>query len=833
MDTISLCLILIPALPLAAAIIVALLGARVLREASHWPVVIAIAGSFLCSMLLVREILDAQSKQPEGAAGFEKVVTLWTWANIENAYDLKPAVPAEGTTGDANAAVVPSDAGWKDFRIDVTLRADALTSMMLSMVTFVATLVTIFGAGYMHGDRGYWRFFAYVGLFVFSMTMLVSVSNFVLLFVFWEAVGVCSYLLIGFWYTKPEAAAAGMKAFLVNRVGDFGFALALFLIWITYGTLNYHDTLRDGTTDPQTIADTLAKNDRVLADTANGPVAGKALVRGVLGQIRLQDGLFVGGAVATAICLLLLVGACGKSAQFPLHIWLPDAMEGPTPVSALIHAATMVTAGVYMVTRCTPLFMMSPTAQLVVACIGGFTALLAGLIALTQYDLKRVMAYSTVSQLGYMFLALGVGTFAGITGGMFHLFTHAFFKALLFLGAGSVMHAMGNIVDMRQFSGLRKLMPQTHWTFLCGCLALAGVFPLAGFWSKDSILGAVHDKVHELEHEHHHRAHGSDHPPVQSPDPSASDKHIVSPVDSLSDAELIRFAWVYNVLYYSGLFTAFLTAFYTFRAFFMTFYGEEKIPPQAGHHAHESPPLMTIPLMILAVCAVLVGLVWMRDGATTNLLVEYIGHTPSLATGLVAATRPVHGEFHLTVAALSSVVAIAGILLALYLYLGERTEANFVRDVFELKGVERFTDPQWVLQLEKVWWIGGPVRWLRSVGLGFVVSAIGLLLGVVSMILAIPLLLGQFMSPYKLSQNKFYLDELYYGLFVWPLKVLAQVFYWIDRNIIDGLVNACGWLPKEAGSLMRSLQMGLVQFYAAAMVLGVVILLAARMLWAG
>ncbi|QDU27104.1 NADH-quinone oxidoreductase subunit L [Anatilimnocola aggregata] len=830
MDTISLCLILIPALPLAAAIIVALFGASVLREASHWPVIVAIGGSFLCSMLLVREILAEQSKQPAEATGFERVVTLWTWANIENAYDLKPTAPSE----DAATAMTPSDAGWKDFRIDVALRADALTSMMLSMVTFVATLVAIFGAGYMHGDRGYWRFFAYVGLFVFSMTMLVSVSNFVLLFVFWEAVGVCSYLLIGFWYTKPEAAAAGMKAFLVNRVGDFGFALALFLIWTTYGTLNYHDTLRDGTTNPESIAKVLASSERDLVNVYGADaVAKKSLVRGVLGQLRLQDGLYVGGAVATAICLLLLVGACGKSAQFPLHVWLPDAMEGPTPVSALIHAATMVTAGVYMITRCTPLFMMSPTAQLVVAIIGGFTALLAGLIALTQFDLKRVLAYSTVSQLGYMFLALGVGTFAGITGGMFHLFTHAFFKALLFLGAGSVMHAMGNVIDMRQFGGLRKLMPHTHWTFLCGCLALAGLFPLAGFWSKDSILGAVHEKVHELEHEHHHRAHGSDHPPAHVSDPSLSDKVVVSPLASLSDAELVRFAWIYNVLYYSGLFTAFLTAFYTFRAFFMTFYGEERIPPQAGHHAHESPPLMTGPLMVLAVCAVIIGVIWMRDGAKTNLLVEYIGHTPSLAAGLVATTRPAVGEFHLTVAALSSVVAIAGILLALYLYLGERTEANFLRDVFELKGVERFTDPQWVLKLEQVWWIGQPVRWLRCVGLGFVVTAVGLMLGVLSMILAIPLLLGQFMSPYRLSQNKFYFDELYYGLIVWPLRLMAQVCYWIDRWIIDGLVNAFGWFPQAAGSLMRSLQMGLVQFYAAAMVLGVVVLLAARMLWAG
>lgn len=829
MDTITLCLILIPALPLAAAIIIALFGARVLGEASHWPVVIAIGGSFLCSLLLIREITTEQGKLPEGSTGYEKVVTLWTWANVPNAYDLKPTVPVPASAPAIAGQPTPSDAGWKDFRIDVTLRADGLTSMMLSMVTFVATLVAIFGAGYMHGDRGYWRFFAFVGLFVFSMTMLVSVSNFILLFVFWEAVGVCSYLLIGFWYQKPEAAAAGMKAFLVNRVGDFGFALALFLIWITYGTLNYHDSLRDGTTDPAKIAKVLAMSDRELVDSFEDPkaVTNKTLVRGVLGQIRLQDGLYVGGSIATAICLLLLVGACGKSAQFPLHVWLPDAMEGPTPVSALIHAATMVTAGVYMVTRCTPLYMMSPTAQLVVACIGGLTALIAGLIALTQFDLKRVLAYSTVSQLGFMFLALGVGTFSGITAGMFHLFTHAFFKALLFLGAGSVMHAMGNVIDMRQFSGLRKLMPYTHWTFLCGCLALAGIVPFAGFWSKDSILGAVHDKVHELEHLQHPHEH-EHHPPE-----SASDKAVNSPLAALSQTELARFAFIYNVLYYSALFTAFLTAFYTFRAFFMTFYGEEKIPPQAGHHAHESPPLMTGPLVVLAICAVLIGVVWLRDGAATNILANYIGTAPSLATGLVATTRPAHPEFHLSVAAISSIVALSGIMLALYLYLGTRTEVEYLRGLFELRGVERFTDPQWVLQLERVWWIGGPVRWLRSIGLGFVVSALGLVLGIVSLLLAIPLLVFQFISPYRLSQGKFYFDELFYGLIVWPLKVLGAVFYWIDRSIIDGLVNVFGWIPREMGSLMRALQMGLVQFYAAAMVLGVVILLAARMLWAG
>ena len=274
-----------------------------------------------------------------------------------------------------------------NFRIDVTLRADPLTAAMLAIVTCISTLVAIYSIGYMHGDPGYWRFFTYISLFVFAMTMLVSASNFLLLYVFWELVGLCSYLLIGFWYEKPAAAAAGKKAFLVTRLGDTGFLLGVFLIWTTYGSLNFQDTWADG----------------------------KLASIGVLGQVRLTvPDMFAGGWTATAICLLLLMGACGKSAQFPLHVWLPDAMEGPTPVSALIHAATMVTAGVYMIARCSPLFAASPDAQTLVASIGAITALLGAIIAITQTDLKRILAYSTISHLGYMFLALGTGTLWGL-----------------------------------------------------------------------------------------------------------------------------------------------------------------------------------------------------------------------------------------------------------------------------------------------------------------------------------------------------------------------------------------------------------------------------------
>ncbi len=795
-DPITLCLLLIPGLPLLAAGLAALCGVirlPLLKENAHWPVVFALLGSLAASAFLFYEVRNAQNPNQNTAAssaGFEKVVPLWTWANIPHAYDLK--------------SQFPEDTGPRDFRIEVTLRADALTAMMLVMVTFVSTLVAIFASGYMHGDRGYWRFFAYIGLFVFSMTMLVSVSNFVLLFVFWEAVGVCSYLLIGFWYEKPEASAAGMKAFLVNRVGDFGFAIAIFLIWTTYGTLNFHD---DGA------------------------------ISGILGQSRISTGHYVTGGLATAICLLLLLGACGKSAQFPLHVWLPDAMEGPTPVSALIHAATMVTAGVYMVARCTPLFMASPTAQLVVSCIGGFTALLAGLIALTQFDLKRVLAYSTVSQLGYMFLALGTGMASGVTGGMFHLFTHAFFKALLFLGAGSVMHAMGGVIDMRQFGGLRKLMPITHATFLIGCLALAGVFPFAGFWSKDAVLGSVHDKIHQLDHEIEHRA--SSHEVAHSP----------SPLATIPDAQIPAFERIYQILYYSGLFTAFLTAFYTFRAYSLTFHGSERIPPAAGHHAHESPLVMLMPLGILAFFAVIVGVAltnvwgWWIHGKDSvlfaqanwgqNYLAYFLANTPSLAGGLVQSTVSYHPEFHITVAGASTLAAALGIGLALYLYLGERSEVSFLWRLFNLEGSDRLTDPQWVTRLEQVPWIGFVTRRLRGWGLGFLVAIVGYSLGAITLVFfSAPLiLLGNFISPYKASYNKFYFDELYHALIVTPLTYVARFCYWLDRWLVDGLVNLAGALPPLAGSLMRSLQMGLVQFYALAMVLGAIVLILARIAW--
>jgi NADH-quinone oxidoreductase subunit L len=386
-----------------------------------------------------------------------------------------------------------------DLRIGFDLAVDRLTAVMLLVVTGVGLLIHIYSVGYMAHEEGYYRFFAYLNLFMFFMLLLVLAANFLLLFVGWEGVGLCSYLLIGFYYLKKFATDAGNKAFIVNRIGDFGFILAIFLIGANFSSLDF--------------------------GTVFAAVPGKS------------EGLL------TLIALLLFVGACGKSAQFPLYVWLPDAMAGPTPVSALIHAATMVTAGVYMVARSSVIYTSAPEAMHVVAAIGLFTAFFAATIGLAQNDIKKVFAYSTVSQLGYMFLGLGVGAFSA---GIFHLMTHAFFKALLFLGAGSVIHALSGEQDLRRMGGLRKKTPWTFWTMMAAGVAIAGIPPFAGFFSKDAILLAAHD-----------------HAP-----------------------------WMYWV----GVFTAGMTAFYVFRAMFLAFFGSYR----GAAHPHESPHVMTIPLAILA-----------------------------------------------------------------------------------------------------------------------------------------------------------------------------------------------------------------------------------------
>ncbi len=499
-------------LPLLGSVVSAVAGPGGLGRHSHWPCVLGAVGACVLSLLV---ILDVAS------SGRKAAVVEYTWFRIgEPPPALPPGVEAVDLTGHSRPL---------ELDVGIRLRADGLAAVMLVAVTFIGALIAIYSIGYMHHDPGYPRFFAEISLFLFSMTGLVLADNFLLLYAFWEGVGLCSYLLIGFWFARPAAAAAARKAFLVTRLGDIGLFVGIVLLWLNCASVNYSDVFawaRDQSNDPWLVA----------------------------------------------ICLLLFAGAAGKSAQFPLHVWLPDAMEGPSPVSALIHAATMVTAGVYLLARCQPLFVYAPPAQVTVACIGGFTALLAALIALTQTDLKRVLAYSTISQLGYMFLALGSGltkelAAAAVVAAIFHLLTHAFFKALLFLGAGSVMHALGDVSDMRKFGGLRQLLPVTHWTFLCGAAALAGFpFLFSGFWSKDEILGAV------VAASHH---------------------------ESLG--------WIYSLLFLLALVTAGLTAFYTSRAYFKTFWGQERLPAEAGQHAHESPPVMLWPLRILAVGAIVVG----------------------------------------------------------------------------------------------------------------------------------------------------------------------------------------------------------------------------------
>ncbi len=661
-------LILIPVLPLAAALATAALGTRLLRGRSHVPVVTAIALSFVASILLVfqlQERIDERAAQPGSsrAAGVEEVVARWSWINVPDAMPH----PVDGR------AETP---GWGNFNIEVSLRADPLTAVMLAMVTCISMLVAIYSIGYMRGDPGYWRFFAYVGLFVFSMTMLVSASNFLLLYVFWELVGLCSYLLIGFWYERPAAAAAGKKAFLVNRIGDVGFVLGIFLIWTTFGTLDF-------------------------------------------GGVFQSVGQHAGDWRVTAICLLLLLGACGKSAQFPLHVWLPDAMEGPTPVSALIHAATMVTAGVYMIARCTPLFAAAPDAQYAVALIGGITALLGAVIAITQTDLKRILAYSTISHLGYMFVALGTGTLLGITAGMFHLITHAFFKALLFLGAGSVMHAAGGVIDIRRLGGLRRRLPVTYWTFLAGCLSIVGVVPLAGFWSKDAILLSLHDR------------------------------------SGLFGGGL------FEILYLTTLLGVVLIDFYMFRPLFLVFHGQEKIPPEAGDHLHESPGSMTAPLVVLAFGSVVVGAYF----EWTHGFAHFLSFTPSFECLAQSGHAAIDTADKWRVATIGSVLTAIGIAAAAMLYLGSG------------KAVARLA------------------RAMNVFGL------------------------------YSLSYGKFFFDPIYNVLVVWPLLSVARLAAWFDCMAIDSLVDRCGRIPKLAGAALRPAQNGLVQFYALAMVFGVLVLL--------
>jgi NADH-quinone oxidoreductase subunit L len=526
---------LIPLLPFAAFLILGLAGWRI-KDRAHLVAVPAVALSWVLSVLAFIDV----------ALGSVISVPLYTWLT-------------SGT-----------------LEIHIGLSIDRLTAVMLLLVTTVSGLVHIYTIGYMHAEPGYARFFSYIALFTFSMLMLVLADNLLQLFVFWEAVGLCSYLLIGHWYERPSACAAATKAFIVNRVGDFGFLLGLFLAWASFGSLTYLEIFAQA---HQSVNATL----NLLA-----PVGGHWDV-----------------SVVTMICLLLFMGAVGKSAQVPLHVWLPDAMEGPTPISALIHAATMVTAGVFLVARLAPLYNLSPTAMTVVAITGGLTMVVGATIALTQTDIKRVVAYSTVSQLGYMMMACGLGAYAA---GIYHLLTHGAFKALLFLGCGSVIIALHHEQDMRHMGGLKEKLPVTYWTFVIGSLALTG-FPLtAGFFSKDDLL-----------------------------------------VSSWSAGSLGQILTIF------GLLTALMTAFYSFRLVFVTFWGPSHLDPHHSGHVQEPSKTMTVPLIILAVLSIVTG---------------YFGIPgflePVFATG--AGEAPHHGGAAVGIMIVATAMGLLGIAGAYYVY---------------------------------------------------------------------------------------------------------------------------------------------------------------------
>jgi NADH-quinone oxidoreductase subunit L len=571
------------------------------------------------------------------------------------------------------------------FSADFAFYLDQLSLVMLLVVTGVGFLIHIYSVGYMWDDPSYYRFFSYLNLFMFFMLTLVLADNYLLMFIGWEGVGLASYLLIGFWFTKDSAASAGKKAFIVNRIGDFGFLIALFLLIKHFGSLNF---------------------DRVFESIT--PMSAETAGAGLL----------------TAIGILLMVGACGKSAQIPLYIWLPDAMEGPTPVSALIHAATMVTAGVYMVSRSHVIFERAPSALMVVAIIGTLTAFFAATIGIAQTDIKKVLAYSTISQLGYMFMACGVGAFSA---GIFHLMTHAFFKGLLFLGAGSVIHAVGGEQDMRKMGGLRSYIPWTFLTMSIATLAIAGIPPLAGFWSKDEILWKAY-----------------------------------------------QVSWVYWGV---GVVTAFITSFYMFRLWYMTFFGDYRGTEvdQRGHGSHghdghghgephESPMVMLVPLMVLALLSLVGGFVgW------GNHFEHFLA--PVFGTGEGTAETG-NSLTELLLMCVSVGVAVLGALLAYLLYSVRPELPQKIGDALD----------------------------------GF----------------------------YEAVLHKYYIDELYATLFVKPLVEGSTRILWqgVDRKIIDAAVNDAGDGAHAVSDEVRRMQSGNIRSYAGWIAAGSAVVIA-FMIWMG
>jgi len=602
-----------------------------------------------------------------------------------------------------------------DFSVAFALRLDPLSALMILVVTGIGSLIHIYSTAYMHEetDAEYARYFSYLNLFAAFMLVLVLGSNFLVMFVGWEGVGLCSYLLIGFWYVKKSASDAGKKAFIVNRIGDFGFVLGVLLIIVRFGTVDFQDIARTTSS--------------LAPETAFGTLS--------------------------LITLLLFVGATGKSAQIPLFVWLPDAMEGPTPVSALIHAATMVTAGVYMIGRNAVLFGHAPQTLTIVAIVGVATALMAGTIGLVQNDIKRVLAYSTVSQLGYMFLAMGVGAY---TAGIFHLFTHAFFKALLFLGSGAVIHALAGEQDLRHMGGLKKDLPITYWTFLIGAVAIAGVPGLAGFFSKDDILFRTYASGHTL-------------------------------------------------LWLVGLLTSLLTAVYMFRLVFLAFHGERAQPSLhdavtphsapghaasgdaaalhgapahgAGHHLHDAPPAMAVALIVLAIGSAFAGYLGLPHAlGGSNRLEQFL--EPSFtaegaAEGGRQAPLPPSGEdasgaseaLELGLMGVSSVVAVGGIGIAMFLFLKNRGAADAIASRFE--------------------------------------------------------------GLHRLLVNKYYVDELYDAAVIRPIRIVAEEGLWkgVDVRVIDGSVNGVAAVAAGSSQLLRRIQTGSVRGYAVSVFLGVVAIL--------
>jgi NADH-quinone oxidoreductase subunit L len=643
--------LLIPLLPLAAFLIVGLIGlfGGPWRNRGHYIAVPAAFASLLCSLIVCWQVTQ----------GLRLNEDLYVWIS-------------SGT-----------------FRVAIGLQIDPLTAVMLVLVTLVSSLVHLYSIGYMHGDRGYDRFFAYLGLFTFSMLMLVLSNNFLQLYIFWEAVGLCSYLLIAHWYERKSACDAATKAFVVNRVGDFGFGLGILLIFTTFGAVDY-----------QTVFG--------MAPAMTGVTVNLFAPLALVGA----SGAHWEVGLLTLIGLLLFIGAVGKSAQLPLHTWLPDAMEGPTPISALIHAATMVTAGVFLVARVSPLLNLSPTAMAVVATVGGATALFAATIAVTQTDIKRIVAYSTVSQLGYMMLACGLGAY---TAGIFHLLTHGAFKALLFLGCGSVIHALNQEQDLRRMGGLRAHLPVTYVTFLAGVVALAGLPPFAGFFSKDEILWAAY----------------------QAPGIGA------------------------KLLWLVGLVTAGLTAFYAFRLFYSVFHGPSRVRPEVAGHLHESPSVMTVPLIVLGVLSVAAG--WIGLPGSANLIGGFLSGVMGFA-GVAAGHGGEEGSVaHNMVIGASVAAAVVG-WAAAYLCYVKRPEL--------------------------------PAVWAQR----------------------LPTL-------YQASLNKWYVDEIYDRLVVRPTVRLAGAMWrGIDVRVIDGTVNGIGSMLRWLGREAQAIQTGQLQHYALFMVIGLVVL---------